>query len=339
MTTVERMLDLMESGSAKVIRQPTLWELLLRADPALRVDARKREVLAEVVEEGVAQGRLRAPANRKKWSGSPPLPEWVVVQRREPEKPKTVAGRGYFWRPELAWAADLRFRSEDLGRLKQVNAWLRDMPADEPVVPLRERSLEILGDEKLLEKLMDGSKFFSKDRLNLGMLRAKIVHPPFVYKVISPAPVVLVVENHHTYDSFARLLDAGSGVGVVAYGAGEAFIGSVTYVADLPNAVEEINYFGDIDPEGLRIPQAAGRVARSAGLPDVVPAASLYSRLLTSGKVCPTSNPVSPETASRLARWLPEAMRSQVESLLIDGQRIAQEAVGSKALRVSRSIF
>jgi hypothetical protein len=122
-------------------------------------------------------------------------------------------------------------------------------------------------------------------------------------------------------------------VGIVAYGAGNAFVGSVTYAADLPQSVEEIRYFGDIDSEGLRIPIDAGRVARAAGLPDVLPAADLYDRLLQIGRVANGSKPISRAAAERMAEWLPERLRTEVETLLAQGQRIAQEAVGLKALR------
>lgn len=41
-------------------------------------------------------------------------------------------------------------------------------------------------------------------------------------------------------DSFARALGPGSGVGILACGAGSAFEGSVTYAADLPQPIAEI---------------------------------------------------------------------------------------------------
>lgn len=333
MSTVERMLATIFKGRLRKLSLPDLQHLLLDIEPALRTDPRKREVLAEVVERGMAEGKLRAPVSRKLWRGSPPLPEWVIAIGTLPVEPATVPGRDYFWRPELQWASDLRLRRQDLERLKQVNAWLRDMPANEPTVPLRERSLEIFGDEKLLEELTASSRLVGKDRLTLGLLRARAVHPPFFYKVISHAPVLLVIENHHPFDSFARTLEPGSGVGIVAYGAGNAFVGSVTYAADLPQSVEEIRYFGDIDSEGLRIPIDAGRVARATGLPDVQPAVDLYDRLLRIGRVANGAKPISSAGAARLADWLPEHLRPQVETLLVQGKRIAQEAVGLKALR------
>jgi hypothetical protein len=249
---------------------------------------------------------------------------------RETEAAATVAGQEYFWRPELAWAADLRFRADELERLKRVNAWLRDLDPGEPVVPVRERSLELFGDEKMLERLLGGRLFFDGG-LSLELLRARTVHPPFVCHRISAAPVLLVIENHHTYDSFVRTLGAGGRVGVVAYGAGSAFVGSVTYANDLDPPVEEIRYFGDLDARGLRIPVDADR-ARGPLLPPVRPAEHLYRRLLELG-VRAAAPPVPAEIAARLVSWLPADLRDEVAAMLAGGCRMAQEAVGFKALR------
>lgn len=143
--------------------------------------------------------------------------------------------------------------------------------------------------------------------------------------------MLLVIENHHTYDSFARLLGPGSDVGVVAYGAGTAFVGSVAYASDLRPPVEEIRYFGDLDARGLRIPVDADR-ARGASLPAIRPAERLYRRLLEVG-VRAAAPPVAPRTAAELASWLPADLRDEVATMLAGGCRMAQEAVGSKALR------
>jgi hypothetical protein len=325
----DRLLAKLLAGRRSRIPLALLQDLVLELEPALRTSPLKRERLAEAIEEAALAGRLRLPAHRRHYAGHPPLPAWVTLVRGDAASP-TVAGRDYFWRPELAWAGDLRFRREELERLKRVNAWLRDRAADEPEVPVRERSLELFGDEKLLEQLQGGRLFF-EGRLSLGLLRARTVHPPFVVHRVSGAPVLLVIENHHTYDSFTRLLGPSSGVGVLAYGAGSAFVGSVTYAADLAPPIEEIRYFGDLDAKGLRIPADADRV-RGPDLPHVRPAARLYERLLEVG-VAATAPPVSAETASQLVTWLPPALRNDVAALLRAGGRMAQEAVGHKALR------
>lgn len=325
----ERLLRRLETGRRSQVPLASLQELVLELEPALRTSPLKRDQLAEALEEGRRTGRLRLPMQRRLYAGTPPLPAWVVVVR-EPEAAPTLPGQAYFWRHELAWAAELRFRPDELERLKRINAWLRDVDPNEPVVPVRERSLELFGDEKLLERLQ-GGRLFSDGALSLELLRARIVHPPFFYHRISQAPVLLVIENHHTYDSFARLLGPDSGVGVVAYGAGAAFVGSVTYASDLRPPVEQIRYFGDLDARGLRIPVDADR-ARGEDLPPIRPAAALYRRLLRLG-VRGAASPVPAESAARLGSWLPADLRDEVSTMLTDGYRMAQEAVGFKALR------
>jgi hypothetical protein len=325
----ERLVRRLEAGPRTRVPLATLQELLLELEPALRTSPLKRERLAEAIEEAVAAERLRRPVQRRHFSGHPPLPAWVAVVRDEAVR-ATVSGGEYFWRPELAWASELRFRPDELERLKRVNEWLRDRRAGEPEVPVRERSLELFGDEKLLERLQ-GGRLFLPGRLSLELLRARTVHPPFVFTPVSDAPVLLVIENHHTFDSFSRVLGPDSGVGVLAYGAGSAFVGSVAYAADLRVRVEEIHYFGDLDAKGLRIPADADR-ALGPGMPRVRPAGWLYERLLEVGVPAPA--PAVPDGVAReLAAWLPERLRDAAASLLAGGRRMAQEAVGYRALR------
>ena len=335
MSLAERLLLRLEAGRRNRVPLASLQELMLELEPALRTSPLKRDRLAEALEEGVRAGRLRLPVQRRLHAGHPPLPAWIDLVR-ETEAPPTVSGQAYFWRPELAWAAELRFRPDELERLKRVNAWLRDLDPDEPVVPVRERSLELFGDEKLLERLQGGRLFFDGG-LSLELLRTRTVHPPFVCHRISAAPVLLVIENHHTYDSFVRLLGSDSGVGVVAFGAGAAFVGSVTYASELRPPVGEIRYFGDLDARGLRIPVDADRV-RGTDLPRIRPAERLYRRLLELG-VRAAAPPVPPDIAARLGSWLPADLRDEVAAMLAGGRRMAQEAVGFKALLDSLDVL
>src|SRR5262249_25148141 len=155
--------------------------------------------------------------------------------------------------------------------------------------------------------------------LSLELLRARTVHPPFVFERLSDAPVLLVVENHHTFASFSSELGPESGVGVLAYGAGSAFVGSVAYAAELPGRrVDEIRYFGVWDAKGLRIPADADR-ARGAGLPHVRPAGWLYQRLLEVGVPAPAPA-VPADVARQLAEWLPPAVRDRAAALLASGR-------------------
>ena len=57
----------------------------------------------------------------------------------------------------------------------------------------------------------------------------------------------------------------------VAYGAGNAFEASVTYIADLDPVPSRVRYFGDLDTEGTAIPTRASARAVAAELPAVEP--------------------------------------------------------------------
>jgi len=149
-----------------------------------------------------------------------------------------------------------------------------------------------------------------------------------VHDRVAATGVVLVVENHHTYTSALRVLrDRDRGVGVLVYGAGTAFRGSVTYLADLDPPAITVWYFGDLDGEGLRIPARAAQTATAAGLPAVRPAAPLYERLLQRNRSRPAKRAYPPEEAVALAAWLPGPQRDRAAALLVAGRRLPQEAV------------
>src|SRR5260370_615473 len=99
MSTVERMLATIDKSRLKKFSLPDLQHLLLDIEPALRTDPRKREVLAEVVERGMAEGKLRAPTSRRRWRGNPALPEWGIATGRLPAQPATLHRRDYVLRP------------------------------------------------------------------------------------------------------------------------------------------------------------------------------------------------------------------------------------------------
>jgi hypothetical protein len=149
--------------------------------------------------------------------------------------------------------------------------------------------------------------------------------------------VLLVVENSATYWTLARARrDTGSPIGVLAFGAGNHFPAAVEYILDLPAVaahpgLSEIRYFGDLDEEGLDIARRADSSARTCGLPDILPAVSLYERLLSCGVRGP-GRVIEPSRAREVSRWLPEPLAGKAAQTLIDGLRIAQESVGTDEL-------
>lgn len=308
-----------------------LTALLVRAEPWLRHAPELRERLADVLAELADARVVELPSARSyDRSARPALPRFIRIERPTPT-PRRLPGRDYAWRSELAWASELRFDEQTLTDLRTVNVFLRDGGAERPVVPMRERSLQLFGDEKRLDALLP-TQVFAPGRLTLDQLRCEEVHPPFVYERLGSGSAALVIENHHTFVSLARALSTDGPVGTLIYGAGAHFKGSVTYLADLAPRPERVLYFGDIDPDGLDIPAYASQVARRSALPAVEPAAGLYRLLLTHGRPTPNSAAGRRRRVERLVGWLPNEVRSEAAAVLDADHRLAQEWVGTELL-------
>jgi hypothetical protein len=335
MSVLEQFVSRLRALGHRRVDLETLQAVYQEIDPATAFSPRRRQALLDLLREAEAAGALSLAKGRPDRRALPELPSSVMLAERPTEAPRRVARSDAFFRPELAWAAELRLTPEELTLLRSIDAFLRDVSSDEPVVPIRERSLELFGEEKRLDSLLS-SRLFTPARLSLALLRCQRVHPPFVWTRVGDAPRLLVVENHQTYYSLAQVLAdcPSSGVGVLAYGAGNHIVASITYAVDLPIVVEDIRYFGDLDHNGLVIPAHASRVAVEAGLPPVQPATGLYADLLRVGHTGRCAS-LSRDQAEQAAAWLDAEQREAVVDLLGSGRRIAQEWLGHKSLTAS----
>jgi hypothetical protein len=335
-TSLEARLRL--AGTQRV-RLGAIWHAFVAADPAHASEPEKRDRLAGLLAELAAAGRITYPSDRS-WDRrpDPPLPRFVslvatdLISRRR-------TSLDYPWHPSLAWAATTRLSAQQLAFCQRVNRFLVEGGASRPVVPIGERSLELCGDEKRLGDLT-GTALFGPGRLTLELLRAKLIPEPLAATRIGDGPVLLVAENATTYHSLVTTLSGDGEIGVVGFGRGWQFCRSVASVGDLAPPVHRIAYFGDLDPEGLGIPRAAGAASRSLSLPEVQPAAELYRLLLEVGQAQPLrpgQRPPGEEEAQLLASWLPVALRDKVVNLLTSGHRLAQEWVGYEVLAIGRS--
>lgn len=301
-----------------------LWRIFDEVDPATRADGRRRGLLADTVTELAEVGRLRLPG-----SGSfdrtehPPLPRFVSLPSDSPARPPP---RPVVWHPHLSWAPEARLTPTQRAALEQVNRWLHTQ-RDPLVVPMRERSVEIFEHEKTLERLA-GTSLFGPGRLTLELLRCRRVAPRLIVEPVGSGDLLLVAENSDTFDSLVRALreTAGHRVGGVGWGAGTAFEASVRSVAR--GKVAEVRYFGDLDEKGLRVPVGAADLARREGLPPVRPATGLYHALFRLATPQSGQRRVSRQLARQLTAWLAAGHRDPAATLLVGGQRLAQEAVG-----------
>lgn len=294
--------------------------------PHRHSDTDTRAVLAHLLAELEQSGVLRLPkiTNRRAYDHSErtPLPKRVVRLDRTRQPTPTII----VWRPELAFATEIEssWREE----LLSVQGWLRNGGTTASPVALRERSVEIFGDEKRLDSLL-GTQLFAAGRLTLDLLRCYWPSVP-IYVVSlsqpdSPRPL-LAVENHTTFDTLCRWNEQRRRYSAVAFAAGAAFIAACESLRPhlaAPGCSGELLYFGDLDPKGLWIP---ARASQEHGIL-VQPDETLYSLLFEKGRKHRglPNQPISFEPG--LLNWLPEALHEETVRQFKGGRRLPQELV------------
>ena len=196
-----------------------LLEVFRQTFPHRHSDTDTRSVLATLLSELEQAGAIRLPnkANRRAYDHSErtPLPKHVLRCNR----PNRIKSSSLVWRPELAFASE--FGSSLQTELLAIQEWLRNGGTTTTFVALRERSVEIFGDEKRLDSLL-GSQLFAPGRLTLELLRCYLPTVP-IYVVSAPANgasrPLLVVENHTTFDTLCRWNEKQQRYSAIAFGA------------------------------------------------------------------------------------------------------------------------
>jgi hypothetical protein len=278
-------------GRAKVGRVAIL-EAFHAASPAEASGPDARRLLAEQLPRLKEQGELELPGTKAGWDLSvrPALPEWVKVRTEARAVRSRWDHRAVAWAPELAFVSELE-RVEDREALLRLQRFFAEGGHAAPMVPVRERSVAIPGDEKRLEKLAR-TALFGAGRLSYELLRCFPVASPLVWEAGPPggtSSVILVVESHHTWHSFCRWNREAAAYAAVVYGAGNAFVSSVEYLLDVirETGAGEVHYFGDLDREGLLIVQRALERVKAlcaSSLPDIQPAVAWYRTLIERGR-------------------------------------------------------
>lgn len=242
----------------------------------------------------------------------------------------------------VAWASELRFLTTDgvavaSVDLLKLNDFLLKQPKSQLIVPIKERSLEIFGDEKRLDALQSTS-LFRNERLNLEKdLRCEIIGEPLGWQrgpMEAAAQPIIVIENAATWQSYCRWNSERRLFSAVVYGCGNRFADGTGYLADIfaeLGGTQRVFYFGDLDPQGLRIPQEASMHTEAAGWPAVEAHVWSYRQLLTLGSG--RGKPWEGEPpSSTLCDWLGE-LAEPVRQLFAASHRLAQEHVGWEFLQ------
>jgi hypothetical protein len=332
----EAALDLLvEKFRSRRIPLSALREEFAKERPELASSGSFRERLRARLEELEAAGRIIFPARKGGgWDsvGTPPLPKWVqrppkaVPARTDPE---TVA-----WIPMMAFARKLR-RPEDIRTAVAVNEFLVHNRHELQPVPLRERSLQIFGDEKALDRRCRNGALFN-GQLELEAIGAFEPPPPLPYESIrTPGLPVLLLENHHTYWSFSSWNSQARKYAAVVYGAGWAISRCGNGLATVMQQTggTAIEYFGDVDPTGIRIALKLAAQIKNAKLPALRAAEELYASAFDVGVRRPLGRTPSRLQFEEAKTWLPAWLHAGVEQLYAKCQRIPQESVGLDVLR------
>ncbi|KVD32196.1 Wadjet anti-phage system protein JetD domain-containing protein [Burkholderia ubonensis] len=287
-------------------------------------------LLLRALKELEADGAISLPATGS-WeqAGSPALPLWVTL-KSSPRSKVSVNHADVIWAPELGFWPELR--PSQLSALRPINDFLLRRRGAFSSVPIKERSLEIFGDEKRLDNMCAGDFLFG-GRLPLSVIGCFRVPQPLPYrKIDAPGKSVLVVENHNTYWSFAEWNEATGQYTAVIYGGGENFrlTGRALRQAMQETGASSAEYFGDLDPKGLSIPLDFNRSVEP-GYPTVSAALPLYRWLLANG-VRREKPECATYAAGLAAAWLGAELAAKLEAVWSAGTWLPQEALGTEQL-------
>lgn len=334
MTLLDALIS--EAGGRRRLDRIAVWRAFRSAHPIEATSGDARERLAARLTALAAEDRVVLPAPRGPgWdrSARPPLPEWVRLPA-PPEPPAEFDLLAVPWAPELGFVPSLG-RIDRPSELRALQAFFTSGGRTRPVVPMRERSVQLFGDEKRLERLVH-TPLFGEGRLDLPKLRCFAMAPPLVYEdgpPISRGRPVLVVENHHTWWSFCRWNNRVGEYASVVYGAGGAFgRDAVAFVAERCRVLDapHAGYFGDLDRDGLVIPwRAAASFAPAHGL-RILPEVRWYRLLLERAEQARL--PTGPALPEEGLEWLPFELRGTVADHFRAGRRLPQELVGTEEL-------
>ncbi|MFW0153624.1 Wadjet anti-phage system protein JetD domain-containing protein [Mycobacterium sp. smrl_JER01] len=277
-------------------------------------------------------GRVTLPKTKQDTAALPALP--LYVTKAAAPRSSRPAATAPVWHAELRWAASLfdegKLTGSDQRFLSTINAWLSRRRGI--TVPLRERSLEVFGDEKLLETRVSGP-LFGPGRLTLDLLQTYLCWPT-LERFVYGAGDWLIVENYTTYHSLGRRAGELGFEGQIIWGSGNGVATRLAALTAEPARPDKLYYFGDIDIGGLRIARSAAARAAVLGLPPLLSASGLYQLTFDMGVQRSDTNTRNPDPtlATWIHQWLHTDLADAIVGVLAARKRIVQETVGREVL-------
>jgi hypothetical protein len=256
-----------------------------------------RDRVLKILQHLAGENLIRLPATNRCWNRQTGLPHFVTAVRAEADAKKWNRKKALenlrcetAWEPVrmVAFAHTLKDLDE-LKRAKQVNQYLLTRKTDAPLIPHRERALEIFGDEKALDRSVRQGLFGG--RIALADLDCFYCPEPLPFHPFSlnqnetAGKPLLVVENSNTYWSCCKANEVLRCYAAVVYGQGFQACAAERASDGLLQietrvAAEGITYFGDLDPAGICIPVRINGYRIEKGLAPLCAERRLYRALL-----------------------------------------------------------
>lgn len=329
MTSLERIQAWLVEFPRKRLSQDEFLVALERLCPEIGFTDRRTKAL-EFLNILKTNGELTFSDAKSAWDkiGVPRLPRTITLIRSRPERPNF---------DHVAWVSDLSFavnvtHRDLLEKLAVVNAFIIDNRHRlSLLMPYRERALEIFGDEKFFKDAISQDKLWGK--LPLAAIGAYNPEPPLPREDFPDAQgPLLIVENLHTYHSLVTWNGLAKCYRSVAYGAGLAIVNAPQAVlaAQKRSKSTGIEYFGDLDQEGLEIAELLSRRLLASSTVMLKPAVQLYLGLLAHGVRRPVDPPqIVPEACQA---WLGQELAEGVAGLFDQGVWLPQEGLSLESL-------
>lgn len=329
-------------GAAARVGAAALWRALALVFPHRTPGPAERRLLLDALRSIEARGSVRLPPEHgKRWDRSmrPAVPTSVDIPRLR-GAPSRFPWRTFPWHPHLHWVVQCRNLSEQqVEFLRRVHEGFVSRAFQEPA-PLKYRSLQLTGDEKMLASLSTTS-LFGPDRLTLELLACQPDALPLAWEAVGDGGRMVIFENADPFAVARRVLLEiySKPYDLVAYGAGRSVLAALAHIKTIEREVESIRYVGDLDHAGLEIAWSARRCAKDLHLPDVAPAAELHRQMLLAAAAFghaqgwPSRKRSSSDGRSRVLSFLSPDVRAQVGAILQAGRRIPEEVLGPDELR------
>lgn len=344
----ERRLDEFERGllasTAVRVNAQHLWRTLAKIFPHRTPGPPERRLLLDVLKSIEARGSIRLPPERgKRWDRAidPAVPTSVDVVRDQ-AAPSRAPWRTFPWHPNLHWVVQCRSLSvQQIRFLRRVHEGFVNATFREPA-PLKYRSLQLTGDEKMLVSLANTS-LFGPSRLTLEMLTCLPDALPLAWEPIGDGGRMVIFENAGPFAVARRVLSelTVKPYDLIAYGGGRSVLAALGHIKTIEHSVDSIHYVGDLDHAGLDIAWAARKSAKELGLPEVLPASELHRQMLATAEAFghpngwPARQRSTDNEHQRILEVIAPPLRNQVAAVLRAGCRVPEEVLGPDELRIA----